>query len=61
MLALGTVTRPLAAQKSMMFCETMPLVAGTTGIWLALGISEFLTTLCIVSFYLIRHRAKSRS
>lgn len=39
----------------------MPLVAGTTGIWLALGISEFLTTLCIVSFYLIRHRAKSRS
>ena len=39
----------------------MPLVAGTTGIWLALGISEFLTTLCIVSFYLIRHRTKSRS
>ena len=24
MLALGTVTRPLAAQKSMMFCDTMP-------------------------------------
>lgn len=29
----------------------MPHLLGVTGIWLALGVSEMLTTLCIVAFY----------
>lgn len=29
----------------------MPLVAGTAGIWMAMPVSEFLTTLAIVAYY----------
>lgn len=38
----------------------LPLMCGTTGIWLALGVSEILTSISIVGFYfLIRHRESS--
>lgn len=40
----------------------MPLIAGASGMWLALGISEMLTSACIISFYFIsRHRSRVKS
>ena len=36
------------------FC-LMPLILGTTGIWLALGVSELLTAVCIIAFYIYHH------
>ncbi len=35
----------------------MPQLLGVKGIWLALGVSEFLTSLCIAVYY-FRHREK---
>lgn len=34
----------------------MPMILGTTGIWLALGISEILTAASIITFYFTRNR-----
>lgn len=34
----------------------MPCIAGTTGIWLALGVSEILTAICIVAYYLAHRK-----
>lgn len=36
----------------------MPLALGNTGIWLALGVSELLTSLCIVGYYLVSRARK---
>lgn len=35
----------------------MPLIAGTTGIWLALAVSEVLTATCIIIFYAVKRRS----
>lgn len=37
------------------FC-LMPMVIGTTGLWLALGVSEFLTAVSIIAFYVYKRR-----
>lgn len=37
----------------------MPLICGKDGIWLALGLSEFLTSLSIIGYYLYNRRRKS--
>lgn len=37
------------------FC-VMPMIFGPTGIWLALGVSEIMTTVCIISFYHYKRR-----
>lgn len=34
----------------------MPLLTGVSGMWLALGVSEMLTSACIISFYFISRR-----
>lgn len=34
----------------------MPMILGTTGIWLALGVSEILTAASIITFYFTRNR-----
>lgn len=38
----------------------LPEIIGTSGIWLALGLSEALTSVCILGYYL-RERRKARS
>lgn len=38
----------------------LPEIIGTSGIWLALGLSEALTSVCILGYYL-HERRKARS